>query len=157
LEGGAPDLRNLIVYYEPCNQDDVIIMVSDGVHDNLDPQQLGKTPHDLGISLKENSWKYIEKLKSEKVYEESEKMKTQYSLKFLNMLLSGDQKLGMLVAMATNDVKVPAAIVNKLLDHCVKLTKSSRDFLEGNPGKRLPVDYETYPGNVPWALPLIFR
>lgn len=74
-------------------------MVSDGVHDNLDPQQLGKTPQDLGINLKENSWKFLETLKKEKIYDESEKMKTQYALKFLNLLLNSDSKLckGLLV------------------------------------------------------------
>ena len=55
---------------------------------------MGKTPQDMGINLKENSWKFLETLKKEKIYDESEKMKTQYALKFLNMLLSSDSKIG---------------------------------------------------------------
>ncbi len=35
LEGGEPDLKNLNVYCTPCDQDDIIVMMSDGVHDNL--------------------------------------------------------------------------------------------------------------------------
>lgn len=30
-----PDLRNLGVYYFPCQQKDIIFLLSDGAHDNL--------------------------------------------------------------------------------------------------------------------------
>ena len=32
---GDPDLRNLILYTYPCDEGDIFIIVSDGVHDNL--------------------------------------------------------------------------------------------------------------------------
>lgn len=35
LENGAPDLRNLKIYAQPCDTDDFLVIVSDGVHDNL--------------------------------------------------------------------------------------------------------------------------
>jgi serine/threonine protein phosphatase PrpC len=35
---GAPDLRNITANYTICEEDDIILLVSDGVHDNLDPQ-----------------------------------------------------------------------------------------------------------------------
>jgi serine/threonine protein phosphatase PrpC len=38
LNEGTPDLRNLDLYFQPCNEGDIIFLVSDGVHDNLDPQ-----------------------------------------------------------------------------------------------------------------------
>jgi len=42
-----PDLRNLGVYYKLVEPDDVIILCSDGVHDNFDPQALGILPQEL--------------------------------------------------------------------------------------------------------------
>ena len=33
-----PDLRNLCCYYHPCEPGDLLIIVSDGVYDNLDPE-----------------------------------------------------------------------------------------------------------------------
>lgn len=35
LSEGRPDLRNLSAHYSICNEGDYIILVSDGVHDNL--------------------------------------------------------------------------------------------------------------------------
>ncbi len=35
---GQPDLRNLVLYYQPLAENDLVFAVSDGVHDNLDPQ-----------------------------------------------------------------------------------------------------------------------
>ncbi len=35
FEGGAPDLRNLILYGYLCEEGDIIFIVSDGVHDNV--------------------------------------------------------------------------------------------------------------------------
>ena len=41
IEGG-PDLRNLEVFMSPCIEGDIIFICTDGVHDNFDPQMLGK-------------------------------------------------------------------------------------------------------------------
>lgn len=35
LNDGSPDLRNLSVYYCDCEENDVIALLSDGVHDNF--------------------------------------------------------------------------------------------------------------------------
>lgn len=45
------DLRNLGAYYTTCSKEDIVVMVSDGVHDNFDPQQLGFTPKELQIDV----------------------------------------------------------------------------------------------------------
>ncbi len=37
---GAPDLRNLKLYFYGCEQDDICFVCSDGIHDNFDPQQV---------------------------------------------------------------------------------------------------------------------
>ena len=46
---GTPDLRNLNYYYCLATDGDLIIVCSDGVHDNLDPITLGKTAAELGL------------------------------------------------------------------------------------------------------------
>ena len=44
---GKPDLRNLFVGSATVRRNDLILIVSDGVHDNLDPELLGKHPRDI--------------------------------------------------------------------------------------------------------------
>ncbi len=47
MESTEPDLRNLDLYFAECDEGDCVWAVSDGVHDNFDPQMLGLMPHDL--------------------------------------------------------------------------------------------------------------
>lgn len=35
LQGGAPDLRNLTIFYTPVQKGDIAFFVSDGIYDNL--------------------------------------------------------------------------------------------------------------------------
>ena len=42
--GTRADLRNLTVMSEICERGDIILMMSDGVADNLDPEVLGQEP-----------------------------------------------------------------------------------------------------------------
>ena len=35
---GGPDLRNLGLFMTLCEQDSLVFILSDGVHDNLDPE-----------------------------------------------------------------------------------------------------------------------
>eukprot|EP01105_Mastigella_eilhardi_P008258 TRINITY_DN2013_c0_g1_i2.p1 TRINITY_DN2013_c0_g1~~TRINITY_DN2013_c0_g1_i2.p1 ORF type:complete len:292 (-),score=61.26 TRINITY_DN2013_c0_g1_i2:34-909(-) len=42
--GDLPDLRNICCELCPCERGDIIFLVTDGVHDNFDPQSLGITP-----------------------------------------------------------------------------------------------------------------
>jgi serine/threonine protein phosphatase PrpC len=44
---GAPDLRNMNFFYTPCALDDLLILCSDGLHDNLDPELNGISPKEL--------------------------------------------------------------------------------------------------------------
>lgn len=41
LAKGEADLRNLSVFFWPCQADDIVFAVSDGIHDNFDPEILG--------------------------------------------------------------------------------------------------------------------
>ncbi len=41
LDAGAPDVRNLRVFFELCREGDTVLLMTDGIHDNLDPKSLG--------------------------------------------------------------------------------------------------------------------
>jgi len=49
LPGANPDLRNLSLSMTLVDEGDCILLVSDGIHDNFDPQMLGFSPAELGI------------------------------------------------------------------------------------------------------------
>jgi hypothetical protein len=57
-EQGNPDLRNLKFVYCLCEPSDSLILMTDGCHDNLDPQIAGKLPNELNwdfeVSLSED-------------------------------------------------------------------------------------------------------
>lgn len=59
---GLPDLRNLDVGFCVLNSGDFIMLLSDGIHDNLDPELLGHNPRSLGLNV--DSWDAIPKSKA---------------------------------------------------------------------------------------------
>jgi serine/threonine protein phosphatase PrpC len=122
-----PDLRNLKIDFCICEAGDIIILVSDGVSDNFDPQHNGLMPLDLGMP--KSDWKNVQNK------EYALKCKSQWSC--------------VKIAQLINTVEVsPESIVRVLLDYCVALTKSSRDFLQNVRGEKLPSDYVKYPGKM---------
>jgi hypothetical protein len=54
---GEPDLRNLHLYFATARDGDIILLCSDGVHDNLDAFSLGKSPSDIGLQA--SDWKEL--------------------------------------------------------------------------------------------------
>eukprot|EP01119_Soliformovum_irregulare_P010580 TRINITY_DN2613_c0_g1_i1.p1 TRINITY_DN2613_c0_g1~~TRINITY_DN2613_c0_g1_i1.p1 ORF type:complete len:725 (+),score=162.52 TRINITY_DN2613_c0_g1_i1:188-2362(+) len=142
LDGGSPDLRNLDIYWHPCNEGDIIFLCSDGVHDNLDPEHLGKLPADLNIKVKDNSWENLESLKGTSAYLEAESVKSHFARKFLNAMIGGERSL------RPESRTTPSSIVGKLVEHCLMVTKASRDWMESNPTKKLPKDYLKFPGKM---------
>jgi len=127
---GEPDLRNLEVFYKFCDQGDLILLLSDGVHDNLDPQQLGVNPSDLGVQA--DTWEKAGQL----FPSETEDAKSDYRRKWLSDHFQTDEQLE------------PIFISDTLLKHCTVTTQSSRDFMEQNTSKKLPSDYTLYPGKM---------
>jgi len=151
LEGGAPDLRNLSVFWIPCEQGDVIAILSDGVHDNFDPQHLGKTPKDLNITLKDNNWAELENVKDPTLFAEAEKVKLLFTHKFINAMLGGEKSL------RSESRTEPSMITRTVTQHCLKMTQASRDFMEQNPGKKLDKDFVLYPGKMDHATCVAFK
>ncbi|EFA81250.1 protein phosphatase 2C-related protein [Heterostelium album PN500] len=136
---GEPDLRNLSVFYKYCDENDLILLLSDGVHDNLDPQQLGLKPLDLGIDAE--SWD----IAGQQFAAETDRIKNEYRTQWLSDHFNDEKSL------------TPSYITNYLLKHCVDTTQTSRDFMEQNTTKKLPCDYKLYPGKMDHNTCICFR
>lgn len=121
---GEPDLRNLQLFFHPCHVNDVIFLVSDGVHDNFDPEHLGKTPRECMVPAE--GWAKADK-------EDAMSMKDIYRTRLFEDTLSGNPTL---------EAKVTA-----VLRHCESITQSSREWMKEHKG-RLPLDYDRFPGKM---------
>jgi len=124
LEMGAPDLRNLQLFFHPLTEGDMLLLCSDGVHDNFDPEHLGKSPKDVGLSATE--WSLVEPV-------DAQQIKDIYRARYLEDLLVGSKELD--------------EVVDKLLIHSKATTASSRFWMEQNKA-RLPSDYTRFPGKM---------
>ncbi|KAL6066075.1 TipA [Balamuthia mandrillaris] len=131
---GGPDLRNLALYFIPCRDQDIIFLVSDGVHDNLDPQNLGITPGHLG--LKYSTWEEAEK----QDLRLADETKNQFRIQYLNDIIKKAKRKG--------SPLTPAQLAAQVTYHAYALTQSSRQFIENNSHARLPEDYTLYPGKM---------
>jgi len=125
INGRDPDLRNRACYFSPCRNGDFIIITSDGVHDNLDPENLGKCPRDLGYN--EDKWENVPK-------EESVKIKSQFACSLLVKCLE--------------KCSTSSMIGEKLIEYARNVTKNTREFLEQNPMTREPDNLKDYPGKM---------
>ena len=123
---GAPDMRNFNVSYCSVRTDDIVILVSDGVHDNLDPQYLGISPRTLRINS--DSWDSVEANVANRAKR-----------------LFREQKL--LEVIKKTDFS-PKSICDTLTEYCKKVTRPSRIFMQKNPSLELPGDFTTYPGKM---------
>jgi len=124
------DLRNLTLFSMPCDDGDVLILVTDGVHDNLDPQHLGKLPKDMPKSMNlepVSDWSRVDQTKAEQA-------KNVFRIAFLEKHVEG----------ATDSLD----LCNRLVEHCLKTTSASRRFMMENAGRKVPEDYRSFPGKM---------
>ena len=129
-KAGRPDLRNLFVVSATVQENDLILLVTDGVHDNLDPELLGKSPHDVDSSLDENiTWDNL-------TLEDSSSLKNHFRELKLAEIINNLPK------------KTPKNICKYLSEYCRSVTEASRSFMENNPSLELPDDYSRYPGKM---------
>lgn len=143
---GSPDLRNMRVYFYSVNEGDICFVVSDGVHDNFDPRQLGKTPMDFGIQ--EESWKELE-LQEQFIngflISKAEKIQNQYRVNAMASIINKRSQV------------TPETIVNDLIQYCFEITTLCREFMQANPGAKQPKDYVKYPGKFDHTTCVAFR
>jgi len=130
---GWPDLRNLRLYFSPCQAGDVVLIMSDGVHDNLDPQTLGKLPPELKLpaDAKWTSW-------DEVPHDAIMRLKSEYMRGLLREI----------VFTTHPERSSPTAITDRLIKHCLEVTRKAREFMERNPNQKQPTDYIEFPGKM---------
>jgi len=159
---GNPDTRNLLLSTVPVYPGDTICIVSDGVHDNLDPETLGlplqhsmdrnpaiaKQMLDQHASGGENLGKLSEDFNTNKAWdvlsaEWSELLKAEYREFIISQLIE-------------KGADTPSKLLESLFDHCMRTTKASREFMEKNPANVHPPDYVTFPGKMDHTTGIIY-
>lgn len=144
-----PDLRNLESKFWPLKRGDFLLIVSDGIHDNLDPESSGLQPSDLvGDKLitlddpdilkcmKDKRWCDLEKRAGEKI-------KSNWMVNKINEITRGKNT----VQEATD----------ALIEYAYNLTKKSREYLENNPSKSEPEDQKEFPGKMDHTTCIIIK
>eukprot|EP01087_Luapelamoeba_hula_P010704 TRINITY_DN2840_c0_g1_i1.p1 TRINITY_DN2840_c0_g1~~TRINITY_DN2840_c0_g1_i1.p1 ORF type:complete len:683 (-),score=113.32 TRINITY_DN2840_c0_g1_i1:34-2082(-) len=135
----APDLRNLNIYYAVCEEDDLIIIVTDGVYDNYDPYHRGVPPRQLGLDV--DKWGDLDRELA--LAQTGEFMMEKMTETFL--------------AKTGGNRVTPHDVVISLTQGCEQLVRKSSQWMENNPNIGLPVNYAEYPGKMDHATCLCFR
>jgi len=133
---GDPDLRNKAFYYTAVKPGDFIIIVSDGVYDNFDPEHLGVEPDLLPSYSKFFPGEDDKKKWLDIPLDIEHKLKQEFLVEALNTHISHLPS------------KTPANVVSSLIDYAYRTTKPSRQLLEENPASHEPNDYKLYPGKM---------
>lgn len=161
---GQADVRNLLFSMVGVWPEDYITLVSDGVHDNLDPETLGKS---LDFSLKRNPHlaRQVFKLEVDDANQAvtiPEAMCTNAAWESIAIeqgeLLKAEYREHMISNFITsNQVTKPSQLVDILFTHCKQSTHASRNFMETNQNKSHPPDYVTYPGKMDHTTAIVYR
>ena len=114
-----------------------MIIVSDGVHDNLDPVQRGKTPSYFKEECED--WAAVGPLRTAR-------LQAQYMEDFIRQKIIGNEE-------------EPSCqlITNGLIDNSTETTAKSREFLESHPKEKLEVNYAKFPGKLDHASCVTFK
>jgi len=138
LDGNLPDLRNLSLRHVTCRRDDLLILVSDGVHDNLDPYQMGLAPCDPSVGGPQvTKWDQLDGM--DVGPDGPEGLKARFRERKLASLIS---------SLPPNDRVSPKAVVARLLRHCIEVNSRATRWMIENPFKRIPTNYVDYPGKM---------
>eukprot|EP01117_Protostelium_nocturnum_P011776 TRINITY_DN4293_c0_g1_i1.p1 TRINITY_DN4293_c0_g1~~TRINITY_DN4293_c0_g1_i1.p1 ORF type:complete len:701 (-),score=272.63 TRINITY_DN4293_c0_g1_i1:86-2188(-) len=139
IEGEA-DLRNLETFSVLCNEGDLILMMSDGVHDNYDPEYNGIRPSDLKLTSPDNSWKNVKD-------DKSVVSKTKADWMLLAMK-------GCVIEALETGMNTPKNLADIMIQHSLDITKASREYMEVEQ-KATPPDPIAYPGKMDHASILV--
>ena len=160
VDGGQPDTRNLSLFFERCREGDVLVLCSDGVHDNLDPSSLGVDPGALAPAFAGLGWDEA----CQRDYALAARVKRDFAAQRLADLINGKgacftTEFGLVDTSAAPDAAAAAAsdggagpvletVCRDVTDYCMRVTHSSRDFMENNTRDKLPKDYKRFPGKM---------
>lgn len=125
---GWPDLRNLSAFWLPVEEGDIVMGMSDGIYDNLDPQLQGLVPRDLGLAYA--NWEGLSAVAVQAV-------KRTFIERFVEQrIVRGDPRM------------TPKKFKDRLLEHCTALTAKTREHLSGNPNSKITGNYREFPGKL---------
>eukprot|EP01100_Stratorugosa_tubuloviscum_P000277 TRINITY_DN1059_c3_g1_i1.p1 TRINITY_DN1059_c3_g1~~TRINITY_DN1059_c3_g1_i1.p1 ORF type:complete len:784 (+),score=357.85 TRINITY_DN1059_c3_g1_i1:16-2367(+) len=133
VDANKADLRNLTLYIRICYPGDIIILTTDGVHDNIDPQQLGFEPNEIGHTA--TDWTELSEA-------DCLALKSSYVSQFMLSKVAEAQK------SQTEPAGIAKALTNSIIEHCITITSNSREYMEKNPKGRSPASRKTYPGKM---------
>eukprot|EP01124_Arcella_intermedia_P002081 TRINITY_DN11142_c0_g1_i1.p1 TRINITY_DN11142_c0_g1~~TRINITY_DN11142_c0_g1_i1.p1 ORF type:complete len:1417 (-),score=314.61 TRINITY_DN11142_c0_g1_i1:21-4271(-) len=152
---GNPDLRNLATFFKVVDEGDFIVVSSDGVYDNLDPQSLGVELSETGIPGTEGkSWVDLTDSPSDQpLVQLIEEYKSNYTLELLKKLF---MQIPEESGVPLKDI-TPQHIAQKLITYSQDTTKNIRDFMEQNPNNAQPPDSKNYPGKVDHATCVVMK
>lgn len=105
--------------------EDLIVLVSDGVHDNFDPEALGEQPGSLGLN--QHTWLNVPQ-------KDSIEARDKYRANRLYEQIEG--------------IKDPKKVTDTIIRYVVKTTHNQREYLEKNKGGQVPDDFVNYPGKM---------
>ena len=131
---GKPDLRNYNLFVRGCEENDLVLLMTDGVYDNYNPVKLGFTPEDF--KLNESNWESLDYAVVSKVISKHIR-----------------EELGKIIKSRTGSL---SDICYKILDDCVKITENQRQFCTENPADRVPNDAKLYSGSLGHATIIVF-
>jgi len=131
LSHGAPDLRNLEVRYSNCVKGDFILLMTDGVHDNFDPEFLGYLVSEINPEIN-SSWEDLAPAVSNTI-------RAEFTYKKLCEIIFSD------------NILTSETIIEKLLHYSFDITKCGRETMERTGGIKLPNDYKSFPGKMDHA------
>eukprot|EP01094_Clydonella_sp_ATCC50884_P011330 TRINITY_DN21127_c0_g1_i1.p1 TRINITY_DN21127_c0_g1~~TRINITY_DN21127_c0_g1_i1.p1 ORF type:complete len:754 (+),score=257.55 TRINITY_DN21127_c0_g1_i1:278-2539(+) len=149
---GDPDLRNLSLYYTDLQRDDIVVIVSDGVHDNLDPQILGVDPKDVGLSIASWTDAHDDAATEEEVEDTKRTFMLDLLSRITSLALRDSEKSG-----SGKKKLTPNLITQALIRHARAITNSVRTYMEDHPSMKQPKDYQNFPGKMDHTSCLSFR
>ena len=125
---GDPDLRNLFLQSTKVSAGDYLLMLTDGVYDNIDPLYQGIPPRDCGLDA--DQW------------DEDDALHLEVRSTWIRRCIR-DRFI-----LRDGAPQSPAVICEVLQKFVLDLTESSREFHRTQPNKKLPRDFKLYPGKM---------
>eukprot|EP01124_Arcella_intermedia_P024238 TRINITY_DN4034_c0_g1_i4.p1 TRINITY_DN4034_c0_g1~~TRINITY_DN4034_c0_g1_i4.p1 ORF type:complete len:1514 (-),score=449.67 TRINITY_DN4034_c0_g1_i4:136-4677(-) len=149
-----PDLRNLDVHFHFLEEGDYVLVVTDGVYDNMDPQSLGIPLSESNIpGLEGKTWKDITDIPNPELLDSVYHYKNNYITQKFESLL---KELVEEQSLSLENVQC-SQIAQKIINYCKQVTLTTRDYMEKNPNNNQPSSFKDFPGKVDHTTCLVIK